>query len=46
VLVALRPDHLLGFCHNDLFNLNLRMRAARRPRLTARIWSRRRHPLF
>src|ERR1700682_2413984 len=26
-VVALRPDHLLGFCHNDLFNLSLRMRA-------------------
>src|ERR1700682_5132423 len=26
-LVALRPDHLLGFCHNHLFHLILRMRA-------------------
>ncbi len=26
-VVALRPDHLLGFCHNDLFHFSLRMRA-------------------
>ncbi len=47
-LVALRPDQLLGFCHNNFFKLSLRMRAdqevglVQKTAMSGNTWSKRR----